>query len=110
MAGCRARTPLPIPPELAPELSAAVARFGGVDYVITDRAGQPSSTWAIERATRSARPKVTRLPEAFRFYDLRQYLASLLKMGRIASDASFDMSRDCLPVRELGVRPAAVAM
>ena len=37
-----------------------------------------TSTWAIERAIRSARPKVPGLPEAFRFHDLRHYLASLL--------------------------------
>jgi integrase len=37
-----------------------------------------TSTWAIERAIRSARPKVAGLPEAFRFHDLRHYLASLL--------------------------------
>src|SRR4051812_33926704 len=51
------RTPLPIPSELALELSAAVARWGG-DYVVTDGAGRQSSTWAIERAVRAARPKI----------------------------------------------------
>jgi integrase len=40
--------------------------------------GRQASTWAIERAIRSARPKVPGLPEAFRFFDLRHYLASLL--------------------------------
>ncbi|SSC21808.1 site-specific integrase [Klenkia terrae] len=71
------RTPLPIPSELALELSAAVARSGG-DYVVTDGAGRQSSTWAIERAVRAARSKVEELPEGFRFHDLRHYLASLL--------------------------------
>ncbi|MCW2576198.1 MAG: Phage integrase family protein [Modestobacter sp.] len=69
-------TSLPIPRELALELSAAVARWGG-DYVVTDRTGRQTSTWAIERAIRSARPKVAGLPEAFRFHDLRHYWASL---------------------------------
>jgi integrase len=72
-----ARTPLPIPPELALELSAAVALWGG-DFVVTDGTGRQTSTWAIERAIRSARPKVAGLPEGFRFHDLRHYLASLL--------------------------------
>src|SRR3954465_2456563 len=71
------RTPLSIPSELALELSAAVARWGG-DYVVTDGAGRQSSTWAIERAVRAARSKVDGLPEEFRFHDLRHYLASLL--------------------------------
>lgn len=76
-------TSLPIPRELAVELSAAVARWGG-DYVVTDRAGQQSSTWAIERAIRSARPRVAGLPEAFRFHDLRHYLASLYQFRQRA--------------------------
>jgi integrase len=72
-----ARTPLPIPQELALTLSAAVAQWGG-DYVVSDGAGRQTSTWAIERAIRSARAKVAGLPEGFRFHDLRHYLASLL--------------------------------
>ncbi|MCW2534931.1 MAG: Phage integrase family protein [Modestobacter sp.] len=71
------RTSLPIPSELALELSAAVARWRG-DYVVTDGAGRQTSTWAIERAVRAARPKIARLPEGFRFHDLGRYLASLL--------------------------------
>jgi integrase len=72
-----ARTPLPIPQELALTLSAAVAQWGG-DYVVSDGAGRQTSTWAIERAIRSARAKVAGLPEGFRFHNLRHYLASLL--------------------------------
>jgi integrase len=71
------RTPLPIPQELALKLSWAVSRWGG-DHVVTDGTGRQTSTWAIERAIRSARRKVAGLPEAFRFHDLRHYLASLL--------------------------------
>jgi integrase len=54
-----------------------VARWGG-QYVVTDGTGRQTSTWAIERAIRSARPKVAGLPDAVRFHDLRHYLASLL--------------------------------
>ena len=71
------RTAVPIPSELALELSAAVARFGG-DTVVTDGMGGPASPWAIERAVRSARGKVPDLDAGFRFHDLRHYLASLL--------------------------------
>lgn len=71
------RTPLPIPQELALELSAAVARWGG-DHVVTDGRRGQTSTWAIERAVRAARPTIPGLPEGFRFHDLRHYLASLL--------------------------------
>lgn len=71
------RTPLPIPAELALESSAAVAKWGG-GYVVTDGSGRQTSTWAIERAIRSARAKIDGLPEAFDSHDLRHYLASLL--------------------------------
>jgi integrase len=71
------RTPVPIPGELALQLSAAVARWGG-EHVVTDGAGGPASPWSAERAVRSARSKVSGLPDGFRFHDLRPYLASLL--------------------------------
>jgi integrase len=76
------RTPSPIPSELALELSPAVARWGG-DFVVTDGAGRQSSTCAIERAVRGARPKVEGFPQDFRFHDLRHYLASLLIGSRL---------------------------
>jgi len=71
------RTPVPIPQELALELSAAVAVWGG-ETVVTDGTGRPAAPWLIERAVRSARVQVPGLPEGFRFHDLRHYLASLL--------------------------------
>jgi integrase len=76
------QTPLPIQQELALELSAAVARWGG-EYVVTDGIGRQTSTWAIERAVRGARPMVAGLPDGFRFHDLRHYLASLLIGSRL---------------------------
>ena len=71
------RTAVPIPPEQALELSAAVARFGG-ETVVTDGMGRPSSPWSVERAVRSARTRIDDVPDGFRFHDLRHYLASLL--------------------------------
>src|SRR5438067_314830 len=60
------RTPVPIPPELSVQLSATVARWGG-EHVVTDGAGRQTSTWAIERAIRPARPTVPGLPDAYPF-------------------------------------------
>ena len=70
------RTPLPIPQELALELSAAVARWAATTSSPTAPAGRP-------RRGRSNGPSLSpaegrRLPEAFRFHDLRHHLASLL--------------------------------
>lgn len=72
-----ARTALTIDRALALELAASVQTWGG-EHVVTNGAGGASSTWAIDRAMRAARPLVEGLPEAFRFHDLRHYLASLL--------------------------------
>lgn len=71
------RTPVPIPQELALELSAAVQRFGGAT-VVANGVGERVGPWAIERAVRSARRRVEGLPSGFRFHDLRHYFASLL--------------------------------
>jgi integrase len=71
------RTPVPVPQELALELSAAVARWKGLT-IVTDELGRPSSPWALERAIRTARATVPGLPAGFRFHDLRHYFASLL--------------------------------
>lgn len=71
------KTPVPIPGELALQLSAAVAEWGG-DWIVSDGIGGQASPWSIDRAMRTARKKVTGLPAEFRFHDLRHYLASLL--------------------------------
>lgn len=71
------RTPVPIPSELALQLSAAVAEWGG-DWIVTDAVSGQASPWSIDRAMRTARKKVAGLPAEFRFHDLRHYLASLL--------------------------------
>ncbi|MGR7028087.1 tyrosine-type recombinase/integrase [Geodermatophilus sp. URMC 62] len=70
-------TALPILQELAAVSSAAVARWGG-DHVVTDGTGRQTSTWAVERSIRSARPEVAGLPAAFRSHDLRHYPAGPL--------------------------------
>lgn len=70
------RTPVPIPHELAVQLSASVASWPG-ETVVTNGIGGPASPWAVERAVRAAR-KRTDLPDGFRFHDLRHYFASLL--------------------------------
>lgn len=71
------QTPVPIPQELALELSAAVARFGG-STVVANEVGERVGPWAIERAVRVARKQIEGLPAGFRFHDLRPYFASLL--------------------------------
>jgi integrase len=85
------RTSVPIPAELALELS----KTCGSRWVVTDGGGWQASTWAIERAVRSIRsghvrplPKghsrdcagclIPGLPADFHFHDLRHYFASLL--------------------------------
>ena len=73
-----ARTAIPIPQDLALDLSAAVAAFPGDGYVVTDGRGGGAAPWMLDRAVRAARVKVTVLPKDFRFHDLRHYLASLL--------------------------------
>lgn len=71
------RTPIPIPRELALQLSAAVAA-GEVHSIVMSEIGRPTGPWMIERAIRSARTRVDGLPAGFRFHDLRHYYASAL--------------------------------
>lgn len=71
-----ARTPIPIPQDLALMLSAAVRDFGG-DTIVTDVYGHPAAPWTIMRGVKAA-AKIAGLPATFRFHDLRHYFASLL--------------------------------
>ena len=70
------RTPVPIPQELALELSAAVKQYAG-ETVVTDEVGRPCSPWELQRAVRVARKRVKGLPEGFRYHDLRHFLSAL---------------------------------
>ena len=72
------RTAVPIPQELALDLSAAVAAFPANGAVVTDGGGRTAAPWMLDRAVRAARDKVPGLPGDFRFHDLRHYLASML--------------------------------
>lgn len=70
------QTPIPVPQELALALAASVQRWGG-EHLVTDGRGGQASPWLIDRAVRGVRNELG-LPAAFRFHDLRHYLASLL--------------------------------
>lgn len=71
------RTAVPIPAELALELSASVQQWPG-EYVVTDGSGGQSAPWHLDRAVRAARKTIPGMPADFRFHDLRHYMASLL--------------------------------
>jgi integrase len=71
------RWPVPIPQDLALELSRHVEEFS-TQWVMCDEAGRQVRPWQLQRAFRAARAQVQGLPEGFRFHDLRHYYASLL--------------------------------
>lgn len=71
------RTAIPLARSMALELAAHV-RQRPAETLLTGRDGGQLSTWALERAMRTARAKVAGLPDGFRYHDLRHYLASLL--------------------------------
>jgi integrase len=70
-------TPIPVPSELTAGLSAAIARWG-TDWLVTNGAGGQCGPWVIDETMRQVRETIPGLPKAFRFHDLRHYLASLL--------------------------------
>jgi integrase len=70
----------PDPRELALDLAAPVERWPG-EWLLTNELGRQLGPWQLERAIRDARSRVDGLPDGFRFYDLRHYLASLLIVG-----------------------------
>jgi integrase len=71
------QTPVPIPQDMALELSAHVEKFS-TEWVMCDELGRQMGPWQLQRAFRVARAQVEGLPEGFRFHDLRHYYASLL--------------------------------
>jgi integrase len=71
------RTAIPVAQSMALELAAHVRQWPG-ETLLTGADGGQLSTWALERAMRTARAKVPGLPGGFRYHDLRHYLASLL--------------------------------
>ncbi len=71
------RTAVPIPADLAAELSVHVAGWRA-ETLLTDLYGRQLAPWTLERAFRAARARVPGLPDGFRYHDLRHYLASLL--------------------------------
>lgn len=73
----RAGSSVPIPADLSLALSASVARWPG-DTLVTDGKGAGATPWQIDRAVRRARVEIDGMDAAFRFHDLRHYLASLL--------------------------------
>lgn len=71
------RTPIPIPAELALELSWVPKAFES-ETLVVGVFGRPIAPYTFETAFRRARADVKGLPEGFRVHDLRHYFASLL--------------------------------
>lgn len=71
------RWPIPIPQDLALELSRHVEDYS-TTWIICDEVGHQLGPWQLQRAFRAARALASGLPEGFRFHDLRHYSASLL--------------------------------
>ena len=67
--------PIPIPHDLALELSAALERGGGT-HLVTDAAGRPATPWAVRRAITAAKAADSVIPAELRFHDLRHYYAA----------------------------------
>jgi integrase len=71
------RWPIPIPQDLALELSRHVEDYS-TTWIICDEVGHQLGPWQLQRAFRAARALAPGPPEGFRFHDLRHYYASLL--------------------------------
>jgi Site-specific recombinase XerD len=116
------RTPIPIPNELALELSAAVAAGDGLTIVTNDIGRPIAGPWVIERAVRDARGSVKGLPPRFRFHDLRHYFASLLiasgldvktvqaRMRHASAKTTLDVYGHMWPDRDESSRAAVAAV
>jgi len=71
------KTPIPIPQEVAIELSRMPAKFGSAT-IVTNVWGRPASPKTVNEAFTAACKGVEGLPEGFRIQDLRHYFASML--------------------------------
>lgn len=71
---------VPIPRELAVELSRYVEKFPG-ETIVNDGFGRPVKPFTVERAVRRARGKVDGLPATFTHHDCRHHYASVLIAG-----------------------------
>lgn len=115
------KTPIPIPNEMALELSASVSAVGG-QTIVTNELGRPAGPWAIERAVREARSGIKGLPAGFRFHDLRHYFASLLiasgldvkvvqaRMRHASAKTTLDVYGHLWPDRDESSRAAVAAV
>jgi integrase len=115
------RTPIPVPRELALELSAAVAAGEGLT-IVTNEIGRAAGPWAIERAMRETRGQVDGLPARLRFHDLRHYFASLLiasgldvktvqaRMRHASAKTTLDTYSHLWPDRDESSRAAVAAV
>lgn len=99
-----------------------VAPVDMVDHSTFGRAGGQLSTWALERAVRTARAKVGDLPDGFRYHDLRHYFASLLiadgtdvktvqaRLRHASAKATLDTYGHLWPDRDESTRTAVAAV
>lgn len=120
-----ARTPIPIPPSMALELSAAVAPSGSNNVTPSGSNNVTLlgvSPWQLDRAYRAARVKVDGLPEGFRYHDLRHYFASLLiasgcdvkvvqaRLRHASAKTTLDVYGHMFPGRDESTRAAVEAV